>query len=129
MVRYTHKSKDPTKTKWMWGNNNVKLSGSPGNRIPGSGRLLATFGGSDVCGKESPGAKNISWTSSDESIATIDSNGKIIARKPGKVTITALTTNKQKSYCDIVITSQTKGKSIIFIKPAKLVWFFFLGRI
>lgn len=33
--------------------------------------------------------KSIKWTSSDSSIATVDSNGKVIGVKPGKATITA----------------------------------------
>ena len=37
--------------------------------------------------------KNITWKSSDESIATIDSTGEVIAKKSGTVDITATTSN------------------------------------
>lgn len=37
--------------------------------------------------------KEIKWTSSDKNIATIDENGFITAKKPGKVKITASTSN------------------------------------
>lgn len=41
--------------------------------------------------------KNVSWKSSDESIASIDSNGMITARKPGTATITATTLDGNKT--------------------------------
>ena len=47
--------------------------------------------------------KKISWKSSDESIATINSNGKITANKEGNVTITASTSNGKKATLKIKI--------------------------
>ena len=37
--------------------------------------------------------KVIQWTSSDSEIASVDSNGNVIGKKAGKVTITATTTD------------------------------------
>ena len=47
--------------------------------------------------------KNITWKSSDESIATIDSTGEVIAKKSGTVDITATTSNGKSNTITINI--------------------------
>jgi len=42
---------------------------------------------------EAAANKNIKWTSSDSEIASVDDSGNVIAKSPGKVTITAETTD------------------------------------
>lgn len=47
--------------------------------------------------------KNITWKSSDESIATVDSTGEVIAKKSGTVDITATTSNGKSNTITINI--------------------------
>lgn len=47
--------------------------------------------------------QNISWKSSDESIATVDSTGEVIAKKSGTVDITATTSNGKSNTITINI--------------------------
>ena len=48
--------------------------------------------------------KSIEWTSSDESVATVDNSGKVTAVSEGKVTITVKTSNlAQSASCDITV--------------------------
>ena len=47
--------------------------------------------------------QNITWKSSDESIATVDSTGKVIAKKFGTVDITATTSNGKSNTITINI--------------------------
>ncbi|RKP44493.1 hypothetical protein D7Z26_26650 [Cohnella endophytica] len=47
----------------------------------------------------------ITWTSSDTSKATVDSNGLVTAKAPGLVTITAKTTNGKTAACDVNVVS------------------------
>lgn len=45
----------------------------------------------------------ITWSSSDEEVATVDSNGKVTARKEGSVTITAKANDKVLDSCVIYV--------------------------
>ncbi len=47
--------------------------------------------------------KTITWSSSDSKIATVDKNGKVTAKKSGKVTITAKTSNNLKATSTIKV--------------------------
>jgi len=48
--------------------------------------------------------KNVSWTSSDAAIASVDSTGKVSALKPGTATITVTTEDGQKSAsCTVTV--------------------------
>ena len=47
--------------------------------------------------------KNIKWTSSDPSVATVDVGGKVVGIKSGIVTITATTSNGLTATCDVKI--------------------------
>ncbi|MDE6650562.1 MAG: Ig-like domain-containing protein, partial [Muribaculaceae bacterium] len=46
--------------------------------------------------------KTVAWTSSDESVAIVDANGKITAKAPGETTITA-TCGSVKSTCKVTV--------------------------
>ena len=52
---------------------------------------------------------DVTWTSSDNSIATVDEKGNVTAKKEGKVTITATSKNNKnkKSKCEVVVGQDT----------------------
>lgn len=55
--------------------------------------------------------KNVTWQSSDESIATIDSTGEVTAKKSGVVTITATTSNGKSSTITINVKEPVQLES------------------
>ena len=54
--------------------------------------------------------KKITWKTSDEDIVTIDSNGKITAKKVGTAEITASTSNGKTSYIKINVIEKVENK-------------------
>ena len=55
--------------------------------------------------------KNVTWKSSDDSIATVDSTGEVSAKKSGVVTITATTSNGKSSTITINVKEPVKVES------------------
>ena len=50
--------------------------------------------------------KNVTWASSDETVATVDTTGKVTAVKAGTATITVTTTDGEKTAsCSVTVTS------------------------
>ena len=47
--------------------------------------------------------KTITWTSSDDSIATVSQDGTVRAKNPGTVTITAQSNNGKKATCEVTV--------------------------
>ena len=63
--------------------------------------LKASISPSDATNKE------VTWTSSDDKIAKVDANGKVIAVGAGKVTITVTTKEGGfKATCDITVKNE-----------------------
>lgn len=64
--------------------------------------------------------KNVTWKSSDESIATISSGGMIEAIKPGKVTITATSSNGKTNSIEIEVKERqnTEDNTINVVKTS-----------
>lgn len=52
--------------------------------------------------------KSIKWTSSNEEIASVDENGKVMGKSIGIVTITAITTNQKSSEIKITVKEAEK---------------------
>ena len=50
--------------------------------------------------------KTLKWESSNPSIATVDENGKITAKFPGKATITVTTVNGKTATCEVTVTGE-----------------------
>lgn len=76
--------------------------------------LVATITPSDATNK------NIVWTSSDETIATISKAGVITAHKAGKVTITATTEDGNKTAtCTITVKAKTNPEDDVYYQGNK----------
>ena len=65
---------------------------------------------------ENASNKNVSWSSNDETVATVDTNGLVKALKAGTATITVKTEDGEKTAtCSVTVTSmvklELKGKS------------------
>ena len=54
--------------------------------------------------------KSITWTSSDTTVATVDSTGKITALKAGEATIIATSSNGQTATCTVIVRGQVTGE-------------------
>lgn len=54
-------------------------------------------------------SQTIEWTSSNEEIATVDTHGRIMALKPGRVTVTATTTDGSNLSASCEVTILRKG--------------------
>ena len=57
--------------------------------------------------------KSVTWTSSDEAIATVDADGKVTAVAVGKATITATAASGISATCVITVTETPAGGIII----------------
>ena len=62
--------------------------------------------------------KNITWKSSDESIATVSTTGEVIAKKYGTVDITATSSNGKTSTIKIDIKESPKAENNAIIKTS-----------
>lgn len=70
--------------------------------------LIATITPSDLVGKE------IEWSSSDSSVATVDEYGKVTALKAGQTVIMAkVVENKETASCTITVQSDLASKLIL----------------
>lgn len=104
------KKSDKIKIKVVTGTTKVKISSISGATKSGSGYKLVTGKTATVKATATPKSaknKSLSYKSSNTSIATINSSGKITAKKPGTVTITAQTktyTKVKKATVKLTVT-------------------------
>jgi len=64
--------------------------------------------------------KNITWSSSNEEIATVDENGVVTAHKSGTVKITASSANKKKATCTVTIGAPADTVEFSSVKSTSL---------
>ena len=85
----------------------VVLSGLPTGSIDlASGSITGTLTAvvNDETGAAMPGTKIVSWTSSNETVLTIDANGTYTAKAVGTANITATSVSNSSAYSSAVIT-------------------------
>ena len=70
--------------------------------------------------------KSVIWSSSNESVATVDQNGNVKGVAAGTVTITAISHNAKSDFVNVTVSGPINGKTIVFVKadsaPKFWVW-------
>ncbi len=56
--------------------------------------------------------KNLTWTSSNNNIVTVDNNGKITGKSTGYATITVRSSNGVKAHCTVIVVEDKKNKAV-----------------
>lgn len=59
------------------------------------------------------GAENVTWTSSNESVATVDASGKVTAVAAGTATITATAQGATSAACEITVKAPAKELHVL----------------
>ena len=90
--------------------NKTALSLTKGN----STTLTATVNPSNATNK------TLTWTTSNASVATIDSNGKVIAKGAGSATITAKTNNGKTATCKVTVINPTVAVTSVSLNKTTL---------
>ena len=72
----------------------------------------ATFQLTATVEPENATDKEVTWTSSDETVATVDENGLVTAVAEGSVTITAATANGLSAACAVTVQEPVAGKDL-----------------
>lgn len=67
--------------------------------------------------------KTVTWSSSDESVATVDAAGKVTAVAIGKATITAYSADASKTAtCEVTVVETAKPEAVDLGLPSGLKW-------
>lgn len=64
----------------------------------------------------------ILWSSSDKSVASVGKNGRVLAKSPGKATITAAIQRKKKLltyFCEVNVTSPVIDKNMVVLNEGE----------
>ena len=74
--------------------------------VGGTKTLTATVSPSNAS------VQTVTWTSSDETVASVDENGKVTALKAGEATITVTTTDgSKKATCEVTVQEEKEDKT------------------
>ena len=80
----------------------VRLSESTVGIVEGSTyKLTAT-----VLPENTTDSKNVSWSSNNEAVATVDANGTVTAKRAGTAVITATSTNGKSAGCTVTVSKK-----------------------
>ena len=80
----------------------VRLSESTVGIVEGSTyKLTAT-----VLPENTTDSKNVSWSSNNEAVATVDANGTVTAKRAGTAVITATSTNGKTAGCTVTVSKK-----------------------
>lgn len=136
-----------TKNKITWSSNNksiatVSSTGKVTAKSPGTATITASVGGKKLYSKITvvkissssstlklnatkllsvKGTKSkITWSSSNKSIATVSTTGKVTAKKPGTATIYALVSGK-KLYSKITVVKISSSSATLKVNTTKLL--------
>lgn len=94
----------------------------PGIRLNKTSDSLTIGQTDNLVATTTPSGAQVTWTTSDSSIATVDSNGKITGIKEGQATITATTVDGLTATCIVNVintTGPTEAEYIINTARAK----------
>jgi len=96
---------------------NVEVTGVSLNKgslslyVDGTDTLTATVNPSNATNKD------VTWSSSDNNVATVDQNGKVIAKGVGTVTITVTTKDGNKTATCEVTVSEKPANYVVTLSP------------